>query len=124
MTHLDRVARLLLEVQKNMPLPTTSSHRAFERFTTDPLLCRVATKNAGVCVLRNLSIRGAYFLHPTPPPVGANVEVEFSEMPLEGYRLKGRVIRHGLGRYRGFAICLSEPHPRLLRAVYYKLGGE
>jgi hypothetical protein len=107
-----------------MPFGTANSHRAFERFTTDPLLCKVGLKEAGVCVLRNLSIRGAYFLHPTPPPVGADVEVEFSEMPLEGYRLKGRVVRHGLGRYRGFAICLSEPHPRLLRAVYYKLGAE
>ena len=124
MAHQDRVARLLLEVRKDMPIRVASSHRVFKRFTTDPLLCRVGLKNSGVCVLRNLSIRGAYFLHPTPPPVGANVEVEFSETPLEGYRLKGRVVRHGLGRYQGFAICLPEPHPRLLRAVYYKLGVE
>ncbi len=103
-----------------MAIKVVCDHRAFERFTTEPLLCRVALKKAGACVLRNLSIHGAYFLHTAPPPVGASVEVEFSEMPLEGYRLSGRVVRHGLGRYRGFAVCLSKPHPRLLRAVYYK----
>jgi hypothetical protein len=93
--------------------------RSFQRFNVDPLLCNTIPEMRGVCVLRNVSLAGAYFLNHTPPPVGSRVRVEFSELPLDGYRLIGEVVRHGLGAYRGFALNFSIPHPKLLRAVYH-----
>ena len=67
--------------------------RLFQRYNVDPLLCSTIPETRGVCVLRNISLTGAYFLNHTPPPIGSRVRVEFAEMPLEGYRLIGQVVR-------------------------------
>lgn len=93
--------------------------RVFQRYNVDPLLCITIPETRGVCVLRNISLTGAYFLNHTPPAIGSRIRVEFAEMPLEGYRLVGEVVRHGLGTFKGFAVNFASPRPRLLRAVYH-----
>ncbi len=93
--------------------------RSFQRYNVDPLACNTFPGTRGVCVLRNISLTGAYFVTSIPPPIGSRVRVEFSEMPLEGYRLVGEVVRHGPGTLKGFAVDFICPRPRLLRAVYH-----
>jgi len=93
--------------------------RASTRFNVDPVLCRMVPTGPGLCVLRNVSLNGAFFLNHTPPDVGSKVKLEFTEWPLSGYKLVGEVVRHGLGTFRGFAVFFPIPRPRLLRAVYH-----
>jgi hypothetical protein len=93
--------------------------RRHSRFNVDPIVCRTDPRVDGLCILKNVSITGAFFLNQTPPPVGSYVKIEFAEMPLEGYRINGRVVHHGLNGIRGFAVSMRSPRPRLLRAVYH-----
>ena len=93
--------------------------RSSSRFNVEPLLCKMIPGKNGFCVLRNVSINGAFFLNHAPPPVGDKVKLEFSEKPLEGYRIIGEVVRHGMGRLKGFAVHFPMARPRLLRAFYH-----
>ena len=95
-----------------------ADRRIHKRFSVQPLLCRTDPRLPGVCVLRNVSMGGAFFLHSSPPPVGASLRIGFNEPPLEDYDLSGRVVRHTVGDTKGFAVGFANPHPRLLRAVY------
>ena len=96
-----------------------ADRRAFRRFSVDPLFCATFPELEGVCVLKNVSLNGAFFLNRTPPAVGSRLRLEFVETPLNGYRLVGEVVRHGQGSSKGFAVNFTNPHPRLLRAVYH-----
>jgi hypothetical protein len=100
----------------------TAERRAYRRFNVDPLLCRTNPHMDGVCVLRNVSLKGAFFMTPEPPKIGSKLELEFREEPLEGYCLEGLVVRAEEGRVRGFGIEFEGPHPRILRAVYCSDG--
>jgi hypothetical protein len=93
--------------------------RIEKRFVVDPVVCHTMPKVRGICVLRNVSLQGAFFLHQSPPKVGSSLKVEFSDPPLQGYSLGGKVIRHNTGNYRGFALKFLQPHPKVLRAAYY-----
>lgn len=93
--------------------------RTNSRYEVEPLLCRTFPETFGVCVLRNVSLNGAFLLNHAPPPVGSRVRLEFTEQPLEGYRLIGEVVRHHAGRVHGFAVHFDIARPRLLRAVYH-----
>ncbi len=95
-----------------------ADRRICRRFPVQPLLCHTEPRMRGVCVLKNISMCGAFFLHETPPPIGVILNLEFNEPPLEGYDLRGKVVRHTLGRLKGFAVDFRSPRPRLLRAVY------
>ena len=96
-----------------------SERRGYKRFTVDPILCHAVPKVQGICLLKNVSMGGAFFLNKSPPPIGSKVRIEFVELPLEGYEVNGNVVRHGLGRYRGFALEFPTPRPKVLRAVYH-----
>ena len=78
--------------------------RGSTRFDVDPIVCHGLPEPRGLCVLKNVSVHGALFLNQVPPPVGRLVELEFSEPPLEGYRIIGKVIRHTNDRSRGFVV--------------------
>jgi hypothetical protein len=93
--------------------------RKFTRFDVDPIICRTEPESKGLCILRNVSVSGAYFLSTKPPPVGTFMKVQFSEMPLDGYQVNGKVVRHGNSLKKGFALTFRGPHPKLLRAVYH-----
>ncbi len=93
--------------------------RKFTRFDVDPIICRTEPASRGLCILRNVSVSGAYFLSMKPPPVGTFMKVQFAEVPLEGYLVNGKVIRHGNSKKKGFAINFHIPRPKLLRAVYH-----
>jgi hypothetical protein len=93
--------------------------RTNTRFDVEPLLCRTVPETLGICVLRNVSLNGAFLLNHTPPPIGSHVRLEFSETPLRGYRVIGEVVRHHMGTFKGFALRFNLPRPRLLRAVYH-----
>jgi hypothetical protein len=95
--------------------------RAFRRYRVEPLLARTIPQIEGVCVLRDVSLSGALFLSPAPPPVGSRLGIEFSEEPLDGYSLFGKVVRHESSRVRGFGVAFETPHPKLLRAVYREI---
>ena len=95
-----------------------AERRIFKRFKVRPVLCSTNPELRGGCVLKNVSLNGAFFLYPTPPPIGAQVHFDFAEPPLEGYLLHGKVVRHNFGRRRGFAVDFQSPRPKLLRAVY------
>ncbi|MBN2494928.1 MAG: PilZ domain-containing protein [Deltaproteobacteria bacterium] len=91
--------------------------RGFPRYRCEPLLCRMRPGLQRTSVLRDVSMSGVYLLNREPPPVGAAVELQFDEAPFDGYRLRGRVVRHG-AQHVGFGVAFAEPHPRLLRVVY------
>jgi len=93
--------------------------RQFTRFEVDPIICRTEPESKGMCILRNVSVSGAYFLSSKPPPVGTFMKIQFAETPLEGYRVNGKVVRHGNSFKKGFALCFRVPRPKLLRAVYH-----
>ncbi|HUU03237.1 MAG TPA: PilZ domain-containing protein [Myxococcota bacterium] len=95
-----------------------AERREFSRFPVQPLLCKTLPRRNGVCVLKDVSMGGAFFQHSSPPPIGTRLTVEFSEPPLLGYDLQVLVVRHNPGRFKGFAVNVSPPRPRLLRAVY------
>jgi hypothetical protein len=96
----------------------TEERRNGKRFRVVPLLCHTQPKTSGLCVLRDVSISGAFFQTPDPPMIGTHLMVEFTEDPLDGYELAGKVIRHASGQIRGFGVTFHHPHPKLLRAVY------
>ena len=99
-----------------------ADRRGSKRFPVDPVVCNTLPKIRGICVLRNVSLNGAFFMHQTPPPIGSTLKVEFMDSPLEGYALGGKVVRHNNGAHRGFALRFLNPHPRMLRAAYYPDG--
>jgi len=96
-----------------------TERRGFKRFNVEPVLCQTTPGTRGICLLKNVSVNGAFFMNKAPPPVGTLLNVEFSELPLEGYQVEGRVVRHGDGEFRGFAVSFLAPRPKLLRAVYH-----
>jgi hypothetical protein len=96
----------------------SSERREFKRFDVDPLLCETHPASSSLCVLRNVSLNGAFFLNQNPPPVGSPVNITFAESPLEGYKLTGHVSRLETGLRKGFGVIFKGPHPRLLKAVY------
>ncbi len=95
-----------------------ADRREFSRFPVQPILCKTLPRRNGVCVLKDVSMGGAFFQHSSPPPIGTHLTVEFSEPPLVGYGLQVEVVRHAPGNFKGFAVNVRPPRPRLLRAVY------
>ena len=102
----------------------SAERRVFKRFDVDPLLCETHPSSTSLCVLRNVSLKGAFFLNQNPPDLDSPVNITFAESPLEGYRLAGRVSRLGTGLRKGFGVEFNDPHPRLLKAVYDSAMGE
>lgn len=98
---------------------SSMERRIFRRFRVEPILCQVIPPERTVCVLRDVSLNGALFLSPNPPPVGSILDVRFREPPLEDYNLQGTVVRHEQSRFKGFGVVFDGPHPKLLRAVYH-----
>lgn len=97
---------------------TGEERREFSRFPVQPILCKTLPRGKGICVLKDVSMGGAFFQNSSPPPVGTRLTVEFTEPPLLGYGLQVVVVRNNPGRHNGFAVNVRPPRPRLLRAVY------
>ena len=97
----------------------TTERRKDIRLDTEPLNCQPDIEIKDICLLKNISLQGAFLLCRTPPPVGIWLNLKFTEVPLKDYEVEGIVVRHGLGRFKGFAMYFVNPRPKLLRAVYY-----
>ncbi len=100
-------------------MTTNIERRVDRRFKVDPVICNTVPRMRGLCVLRNVSLQGAFFMNQAPPPLGSTLKLEFSESPLHGYSVGGKVVRHFTSGHKGFAIEFLSPHPRMLRAAYY-----
>ena len=99
--------------------------RRARRFEVNPVVCRCGpeTDRPGLCVVRNISLQGAYVVSPKSMRPGVPVRLQFSTAPLEGYELTGTVVRQETGRPKGFAVRFNAPRPRLLRVVYHAHAG-
>lgn len=102
-------------------MQNVNERRINKRQAVHSLVCRCGSipGNSGLCVVQDVSLEGAFVLNQTPPPIGANVDLQFSRAPLEGYYLQGTVVRTQQDRPRGFAVHFDTPRPRMLRVVYH-----
>ncbi len=99
--------------------------RNSRRFEVNPVVCRCGPESGrqGLCVLRNVSVLGAYVVSPNALPPGSPIRLTFAAPPLAGYSLTGTVVRRDAGRPKGFAVRFEGPRPRLLRTVYHPADG-
>jgi hypothetical protein len=100
-------------------MQANDERREFSRFNVDPIVCRTVPRLPSLCILRDVSVTGAFLQAQEAPPLKSVVEVEFTEEPLSGYRLEAKVVRHSRKNHKGFAVRFIDPRPRVLRAVYH-----
>ncbi len=93
--------------------------RENKRYRAVPILTGTNPSTYHMSVLHDVSLNGAFFLNREPPPLGTDILLRFEDLPLAGYVLKGRVVRHAHEHVVGFGVEFSEMHPRLLRAFYH-----